>query len=254
MTNSTEVAAQAAVPRLGIDIGGSGIKGAPVVVGSGELAAERFRIDTPQPAKVERVLPVIEQVAAHFEMSGPIGITFPGVIQHGVVRTAANMHPSWVGLDADAVLTERLGRPVSLVNDADAAGLAEMRYGVGKGRSGTVIMVTLGTGIGTAVFTDGVLVRNTELGHLELDGHDAEKRAAGAVREVEGLPWHDFAKRVQHYLRHVHALFWPELFILGGGVSKRAEKFVPHMDVPCEVVPASLQNNAGIVGAALVCG
>ncbi len=238
--------------RLGVDIGGSGIKGAPVDLSTGELVGERFRIDTPRPATVNDVQGVVGQVIEHFDVTGHVGITFPGVVQHGVVRTAANMHESWIDLDADAEFTKKLGREVTLANDADAAGVAEMRFGVGEGRKGVVVMVTLGTGIGTAVFHDGVLLPNTELGHLELDGHDAETRAAASARDRETLSWSAYAKRVQKYLRHLHAVLWPDLFIIGGGVSRKADKFLPHLDLPCEVVPAELFNNAGIVGAALI--
>lgn len=239
--------------RLGIDIGGSGVKGAPVDLATGELVAERFRLPTPQPARVDDVAEVVGEVVEHFEADGPIGITFPGVVTKGVVRTAANMDPSWVDADADRLFTNRFGRPVSLANDADAAGVAEMRFGADPGRAGVVIMITLGTGIGTAVFNDGVLLPNTELGHLELGGDEAEHRAAAAAREREDLSWSAYASRVQRYLRHLHALFWPELFIVGGGVSKKADKFLPLLDVPCEVVAAQLRNDAGIVGAALLC-
>ena len=239
---------------LGIDIGGSGVKGAPVDLTTGELTADRFRVDTPRPANVERVADVVAQVVDHFaSVTGPVGITFPGVVSRGVVRTAANMHKSWIDVDADKLFTERFGRPVLMLNDADAAGLAEMRFGAGTGRSGVVITITLGTGIGTALFVDGKLVPNTELGHVELDGHEAEHKAAGSARDRERLSWSQYAPRVERYLGYLHRLFWPELFVIGGGVSKRADKFPPWGSVPSEVPPAAVFNDAGIVGAALVC-
>jgi len=241
-----------AEPRLGIDIGGSGIKGAPVDPETGQLTAERFRLDTPQPAKVPKVVEAVAEVVEHFGIGGPIGITFPGVVSHGVVRTAANMHESWIGTDADALFTERFERPVLMVNDADAAGVAEMRFGAGKGRDGVVVMVTLGTGIGTAVFHDGKLLPNTEFGHIEIDGKDAEELASGSARDEHGLSWESYAKRVERYLNRLHFLLWPDLFIIGGGISKKADRFLPLVKVPCEVVPALLLNNAGIAGVAVM--
>ncbi len=236
---------------FGVDIGGSGIKGAPVDLATGNLLGERFKILTPSPSTPGAVVGVVAEIVDHFGWEGPVGITYPGVVQRGVVRTAANMDKGWVDLDADALFTARLGRPVHLLNDADAAGLAEMRYGAGAGRGGVVVMVTLGTGIGTAVFHDGVLVPNTELGHIEIDGRDAEETAAARVREEKDLSWGKWAKRVERYLVTLHRLLWPDLIIIGGGVSTRSGKFLPLMQVPCEVVPAQLANTAGIVGAAL---
>lgn len=240
-----------------MDIGGSGIKGAPVDLARGDLAEERHKVLTPHPATPEAVADCVREVVDHFGWSGPVGATFPGVVTDGTTRTAANVDQGWIGLGAEALLTGRLGgeaagRPVTLLNDADAAGLAEMRYGAGSGRTGTVIVLTLGTGIGSAVFSDGRLVPNTELGHLELHGHDAEKRASTKVKEDEGLSWHHWAHRVQKYLAHVEMLFSPELFVIGGGVSRKAEKFLPLIEgIRAEIVPAQLQNNAGIVGAAM---
>lgn len=238
-----------------MDIGGSGIKGAPVDLGRGDLAAERYKVLTPHPATPEAVADCVQQVVDHFGWSGPVGATFPGVVTGGTTRTAANVDQGWIGLDAAALLTGRLGagRPVTLLNDADAAGLAEMRYGAGRGRpDGTVIVLTLGTGIGSAVFTGGRLLANTELGHLELHGHEAEKRASTKVKEDQGLSWQRWARRVQKYLAHLEMLFSPELFVIGGGVSRKAEKFLPLIEgIRAEIVPARLQNNAGIVGAAM---
>ncbi len=240
-----------------MDIGGTGIKGAPVDLERGELADERYKVLTPHPATPDRVADCVKQVVDHFGWSGPVGATFPGVVTGGTTRTAANVDKGWIDTDAAALLSERLGgeaggSPVTLLNDADAAGLAEMRFGAGRGRGGTVIVLTFGTGIGSAVFTDGRLVPNTELGHLELRGHDAEKRASGKAREDEELSWQQWAHRVQKYLAHVEALFSPGLFVIGGGVSRKAEKFLPLIEgIRAEIVPAQLQNNAGIVGAAM---
>lgn len=240
--------------RLGIDIGGTGIKGAPVDVDSGELKEARFRLETPKGAKPNDVGDVVKKVAEHFDVTGPVGITFPGVVLHGVVQTAANVSNEWVGYNADQLFSDNLGRPVSMLNDADAAGLAEVRFGAGRDRPGVVIMITLGTGIGSAVFVDGTLVPNTELGHIELDGQDAETQASGSARDRYGLSHKDYAKRLDRYLNHLDGLLWPDLIILGGGVSKQGEKILPHLHVRCEVALAQLRNNAGIVGAALHAG
>ncbi|MGA6169094.1 polyphosphate--glucose phosphotransferase [Streptomyces sp. NPDC012600] len=240
---------------FGVDIGGSGIKGAPVDLDRGDLARERHKVLTPQPATPQGVAGCVAEVVGHFDWSGPIGITFPGVVTDGVTRTAANVDKGWIDTDAAALLGERVGGPVTILNDADAAGIAEMTFGAGRGRKGTVIMLTLGTGIGSAIFVDGRLVPNTELGHLELHGHEAEKRASTKAREDEDLSWQHWAHRVQKYLLHVEMLFSPELFIIGGGVSRKAEKFLPLIEkVRAEIVPAELQNNAGIVGAAMAAG
>jgi polyphosphate glucokinase len=238
-------------PVVGVDIGGTGIKAAPVDPVRGDLLAERVRELTPQPATPGAVAEVAAAVLDEVGMPGPVGLTLPAVVLDGVVRTAANIDRSWIGTDAVDLFTRATGRPVRVLNDADAAGSAEVRFGAGAGRSGVVVVVTLGTGIGSAVFVDGVLVPNTELGHLPLHGGDAEDYAADSVREREDLDWADFAGRVEDYLRLVQRLLWPNLIIVGGGVSKKAEKFLPHVDVDTEVVPARLRNNAGIVGAAM---
>ncbi|MDN3264529.1 ROK family protein [Streptomyces sp. CSDS2] len=239
---------------FGVDIGGSGIKGAPVDLDRGDLAQERHKVLTPHPATPGAVADGVKQVVDHFGWTGPVGLTFPGVVTGGAtVRTAANVDPSWIDTDARALFADRLGGlPVTVVNDADAAGVAEMEFGAGRGRRGTVILLTFGTGIGSAVFVDGALLPNTELGHLELNGHEAEKRASSKAKEDHDLNWERWARRVQRYLRHVEMLFSPELFIIGGGVSRKADKFL-HLieDVKAEIVPARLQNNAGIVGAAM---
>ncbi|MFF3453392.1 polyphosphate--glucose phosphotransferase [Streptomyces sp. NPDC002730] len=238
---------------FGVDIGGSGIKGAPVDLERGDLAQERHKVLTPHPSTPAAVAEGVAEVVANFGWSGPVGITFPGVVTSGVTRTAANVDKGWVDVDASKLLGERLGGlPVTILNDADAAGVAEMTFGAGRGRKGTVILLTFGTGIGSAVFIDGRLVPNTELGHLELHGHDAEKHASTKVKEDEGLSWQRWAHRVQKYLAHVEMLFSPELYIIGGGVSRKADKFVPLIEgIRAEIVPAELQNNAGIVGAAM---
>ncbi|MEU8889795.1 polyphosphate--glucose phosphotransferase [Streptomyces sp. NPDC048442] len=237
---------------FGVDIGGSGIKGAPVDLERGDLAEPRHKVLTPHPATPDGVIEGVKEVVDHFGWSGPVGITFPGVVTDGITRTAANVDKGWVDLDAQTLLGERLGLPVTVLNDADAAGVAEMTFGAGAGRKGTVFLLTFGTGIGSALFLDGKLVPNTELGHLELHGHDAEKHASTKAKEDEDLSWEHWAKRVTKYLAHVEMLFSPSLFIIGGGVSRKAEKFIPLIEgIRAEIVPAQLQNNAGIVGAAM---
>ncbi|WP_371577188.1 polyphosphate--glucose phosphotransferase [Streptomyces sp. NBC_01314] len=239
---------------FGVDIGGSGIKGAPVDLDLGDLTDERHKVLTPHPATPDSVADGVKEVVDHFGWTGPVGITFPGVVTGGAtIRTAANVDKSWIDVDARALLSERIGGlPVTVVNDADAAGVAEVQFGAGRARQGTVILLTFGTGIGSAVFSDGVLVPNTELGHLELHGHDAETRASTKAKDDHELTWEHWAKRVTKYLAHVEMLFSPELFIIGGGVSRKSSKFL-HLieDIRAEIVPAQLQNNAGIVGAAM---
>lgn len=237
---------------FGLDIGGSGIKGAPVDLSRGVLTAERLRLVTPVGAKVAEVAKTAGEVVAHFGYTGLIGAAFPSVIVDGRARTASNIDSAWVGTDVTGTLSAVTGCDVVALNDADAAGLAEMRYGVGRDVRGTVALLTLGTGIGSALFLDGALVPNTELGHLEIDGQDAELKTAESAREREDLTWEHWARRVSKYLRHFEALLWPDLLILGGGVSKKADKFVPLLEgVRTKVVVAQLQNDAGIIGAAL---
>ena len=237
---------------LGIDIGGTGIKGAPVNVKTGKLLAERFRIPTPQPSHPSALADAVEQIAAHFKYRGPAGITFPGIVKNGVVNFATNMEPEWFGTDASAIFAKRLGHPVTVVNDADAAGYAEMRFGAGRDKKGVVLMLTFGTGIGSALFCDGVLIPNTEFGHLKIRGKSAERRASERVREEEDLSFKKWSKRVSEYLADLEPLLSPELFIVGGGISKKADKFLPRLaamtKVPIEA--AILQTNAGIIGAA----
>jgi polyphosphate glucokinase len=236
---------------LGIDIGGTGIKGAPVDTETGELVAARHRILTPQPATTTAVAGGVREVAAHFNWEGPIGATFPAVVKNGVVHTAANVDDSWIGADAAALFSETTRSPVTVINDADAAGLAEVQHGAGKGRMGTIVVVTLGTGVGSGLFTDGVLVPNTELGHIQIRGKPAEHRTAESARERDELSWKQWAKRLNEYFATIERLFWPDLIIVGGGVSKKHEKFFPLVTTRAELVPAALLNEAGIVGAAL---
>jgi polyphosphate glucokinase len=237
---------------LGIDIGGSGIKGAPVDVATGKLLAERKKIATPQPSTPEAVTEVVRGLAAQFGWSGTTGTTFPGVVISGTVRTAANVDKAWIGADAAGLFGKALGTTVTVLNDADAAGVAEMTFGAGVGVRGTVLMLTFGTGIGSALFTDGVLVANTEFGHIEIDGKDAEKRASEHAKVLHNLSWSKWAGRVDEYMRHMEQLLSPGLIIVGGGISKESEKWVPLLTgVRAKIVAATLQNDAGIVGAAM---
>ena len=237
---------------LGIDIGGSGIKAAPVDVDTGKLLADRKKADTPRPALPDAVAGVVKELAASFGWSGPVGVTFPGVVVDGVTRTAANMDPAWIGLDAASLFSKATGGQVRVLNDADAAGVAEMKFGAGAGQQGTVLMLTLGTGIGSALFRDGILVPNTEFGHIEIRGREAEKRAAESVREEQDLSWGKWAGRVDEYLEHMEMLLSPQLIIIGGGVSRKSDKFLPFLTgLRATVVPAKMRNDAGIVGAAM---
>lgn len=239
---------------LGIDIGGSGIKGAPVDLDEGRFAEDRHRIDTPEESTPEAVADIVAEVCAEFDGDvpdgSPVGVTVPAVVHHGTVRTAANIDRAWIGTDAETLLSQRLGRPVVVMNDADAAGAAEMHFGAGRSVQGVVLMTTLGTGIGSALFLDGELLPNTELGHLELDGEDAEDRASSAARDDEDLSWEEWAQRLQRYYSHVEDLLWPDLIIVGGGVSKKADRFLPLLHLRAPIVPARLRNDAGIIGAA----
>jgi polyphosphate glucokinase len=239
---------------LGIDIGGTGIKAAPVDVDTGKLLADRRKIDTPRPALPDAVADVVKQLATGFDWTGPVSITFPGVVTDGVVRTAANMDPAWIGVDAAKLFAKVAGDPVRVLNDADAAGVAEMTFGAGVGEQGTVLMLTFGTGIGSALFIQGILVPNTEFGHVEIHGQDAEKRASERAKELHDLSWGKWAGRVDEYLQHIEAVLSPSLFIVGGGVSKQADKWVPRLTgIRARIVPAAMQNDAGIVGAAMAC-
>lgn len=236
---------------LGIDIGGTGMKAATVDTDTGELVAPRHRILTPHPATPEAMAPVVAELVQHFSWKGPVGATIPAVVKAGVVRTAANIDSSWIGADASAIFARSSGCDVRVINDADAAGIAEMKFGAGKGRTDVVMMITLGTGIGSALFSDGRLVPNTELGHLHLGKREAEARASDAVRQRRGLSWRKWAARLDRYLLELERLLQPDLFIIGGGVSKRHDRFLPRLTTHAEIVPAHLLNEAGIVGAAL---
>jgi polyphosphate glucokinase len=240
-------------PVLGIDIGGSGIKGAPVDLATGEFAEKRMRIPTPEKSTPKNVAAVVAEIVSNFGPTigdGPIGITIPAVVTHGVTRSAANIDKSWIDCDAEKVFEDQLGRDILLVNDADAAGIAEVHYGAAKGHPGLVLLTTLGTGIGSAIVYRGVLVPNSELGHIEVDGHDAETRAASSIKDKEKLSYSEWAKRLQRYYERLEALLWPDLIVVGGGVSKDSDKFLPKLSLNAEVVPAKLLNTAGIVGAA----
>lgn len=236
---------------LGIDIGGSGIKGAVVDTATGKYIAERYRLETPKRATPKAMAATVRDVARHFSWKGRIGCGMPGPIKHGRVLTANNLHQSWIGTEAVPLYAKATGCKVSVINDADAAGLAEMKFGAGKGRAGVVVVITLGTGIGSALFIDGALVPNTELGQIELRGKNAELRASARIREEKDLPWKKWANGVTEYLCAVENLIWPDLIIIGGGVSKKAEKFIPYLKTRTPVVPARLRNDAGIIGAAL---
>jgi polyphosphate glucokinase len=240
------------VDVLGIDIGGSGIKAAPVDVTTGALSAPRVKVATPRPALPDPIAEAVKGLVAGFGWTGPAGIAFPGVVIGGVTYTAANLDPAWIGLDARALFAKATGLTVSMLNDADAAGTAEMKFGAAAGHDGTVLLLTFGTGIGSALFTDGVLVPNTEFGHIEIHGKDAEERASERARELHDLSWGKWAGRVDDYLTHVEALVSPSLFIIGGGISRKSDKFLPLLTgVRAKIVPAALHNDAGIVGAAM---
>lgn len=236
---------------LGIDIGGSGIKGAPVDIKTGKLLADRIRIKTPEGAKPKPMAAVVAEIAQAFKWKGNIGVGFPAPIKHGIVMMAANISQKWIGINADELLSSATGCVCRVGNDADVAGMAEMEFGAGKGQMGTVIMITLGTGIGSAIYFNGQLLPNTEFGHLQMDGEDAEYRASAAARVRDSLSWKKYAKRLNKYLNEMEKLFWPDLFIVGGGISKDHEKFLPLLELNAKIVPAQFQNEAGIVGAAL---
>lgn len=235
---------------LGIDIGGSGIKGAVVDVEQGTFVVDRHRIPTPQPSLPEDVAGVVAEIVEHFDWHGPIGCTFPAIVKSGVLHSAANVDDAWIGTDAHQLFREVTGCPVLLLNDADAAGIAEMTFGAGVGHRGKVFILTFGTGIGSSIFVNGNLLANSELGHLEIRGKDAEHRAADAVRKDKDWSYKKWSKRVNEYLQRLEFLFSPDLIIFGGGVSKNHEKFFQYLDLQTEIVPAQLLNDAGIVGAA----
>ncbi|HEY6423336.1 MAG TPA: ROK family protein [Pseudonocardiaceae bacterium] len=240
----------ARTPGFGVDIGGSGIKGCTVDLRGGSLDDQRVRIATPEPATPEAVAEVVATITGEFGWHGPMGVTLPCVVKDGIALTAANVDQAWKGTDAATLFSEYCRVPVVVLNDADAAGLAEMRFGAGRDSDGLVVLLTFGTGIGSALFLDGELVPNTELGHLEVDGADAEHRAAASARDAEALSWPDWAARVSRYLQVLEDLIWPDLIIAGGGVSKKADKWLSLLQCRTPIVPAALRNDAGIVGAA----
>ena len=236
---------------LGIDVGGSGIKGAIVDTQKGELITDRYRIPTPKPATPSAVIETIELIIRHFDWHGPVGCGFPAAVKNEIVKTASNIDDSWIGVNASAQIEKETGCPTHLLNDVDAAGFAELEFGAGERRYGTVFMAAFGTGIGTAVFHNQQLVPNTELGHLPMHGGPAEHYAANSIRKKEDLSWKKWGRRVNEYLQLVEALFWPDLIIFGGGVSKKFKKIKPHLDLQTDIVPAESRNHAGIIGAAL---
>ena len=236
---------------LGIDIGGSGIKAAPVDLATGKLAAERLRIPTPQPATPAAIARVVSDIVQHFNWTGPIGCGLPAVVQNGTVRTAANIDRSWIGANAKQLMAQATGCQVTVINDADAAGIAEMRFGSGVNRQDTVLLITVGTGLGTALFRRGFLVPNTEFGHILLEGQSAEHYASAATKERRGLSYEQWATRFNHYLHRLQELLWPDLFIIGGEISRDFAAFQPFLTMATELQPAALKNDAGIVGAAL---
>lgn len=236
---------------LGIDVGGSGIKGAPVNTLTGTLSSARHRVKTPKGAAPEEVAREINNLAQYFRWDGPVGIGFPAPIKHGVIKMAANISSEWVGMNANEYLSKSTNCKVTVCNDADVAGLAEMTFGAGKNQPGTVILITLGTGIGSAVFYNGILLPNTEFGHVQINGRDAEARASDASRQRDGLSWKKYARRLSRYLLEMQKLFWPDLFIIGGGISKDFDSYAPLLEVDTPVVRATFLNEAGIVGAAL---
>lgn len=240
----------ARAPGFGVDVGGSGIKGCTVDLRTGSLDEERVRMPTPQPATPEAVAKVVAGITSEFGWHGPMGVTLPCVLKNGIALTAANVDPAWKGTDAARLFSDYCRVPVAVLNDADAAGLAEMRFGAGRDHDGMVLLLTFGTGIGSALFVDGELVPNTELGHLQIDGVDAEDRAAASARDEEALSWPDWSARVSRYLQVLEGLIWPDLIIAGGGVSKKADKWLSLVECRTPLVAAALRNEAGIVGAA----
>jgi polyphosphate glucokinase len=243
---------------VGVDVGGSGVKVAAVDLDTGELVGMRHRVPTPQPSTPEAVVATIKRLVARVDKEvrlakdAPVGVGFPGVVLEGTVKTAANVDPGWTEFPAEEALRKAIRRPVTVVNDADSAGVAEMRFGAGRGEMGSVFLITLGTGTGSALFWNGTLVPNLELGHMEIRGRDAERRSAAAARTRRGLSWKAWALDLDEHLNAIEKLFWPRLFIIGGGVSKRADKFLPRLTTKARIVPAQLLNDAGIVGSAVL--
>jgi len=248
----TDSAAGSHLHGFGVDVGGSGVKGGIVDLETGQLVGERYKLLTPQPATPKAVAQTIAEVVKHFDWTGPLGVTYPGVVTDGVVRTAANVDKAWIGTKAGEVFSAALnGQPVTVLNDADAAGLAEEKFGAGRDNSGVIVLLTFGTGIGSAVIHNGVLLPNTEFGHLEVDGKEAERRAASSVKEEKNWSYKRWAPEVTKVLVAIENAVWPELFIVGGGISRKADKWVPLLKCRTPVVAAALLNTAGIVGAAM---
>jgi polyphosphate glucokinase len=236
---------------LGIDVGGSGIKGAVVETTTGKLVADRFRIKTPVPSTPKALAKVVARIVQHFKWRGAVGCGMPGPIVHGKLIHAVNLDEAWTGAKVQEIYEKACGCRVTVINDADAAGLAEMKFGAGKKRRGVVLLITLGTGIGSALFVDGKLLPNTEFGQIEIRGKAAETRASARVRKTKTLTWDQWTLRLDEYLRRVESLVWPDIIIIGGGVSRKASKFIPRLKTHAEVVPARMRNEAGIIGAAL---
>lgn len=250
----TEITPSSPQPRtgFGIDVGGSGVKGAIVDLDTGKLVGERFKLLTPQPATPERVAATVAEVVRHFDWTGPLGVTYPGVIVNGVARTAANVDKAWLGRNVSEAISSALdGQPVTMLNDADAAGLAEARFGAGRNQDGVVVLLTFGTGIGSAVIHRGLLLPNTEFGHIEVEGKEAEHRAASSVKERKDWTYERWCKEVTKVLVAVENAICPDLFIVGGGISRKADKWVHLLTNRTPVLAAELQNGAGIVGAAM---
>ncbi|WP_432559498.1 polyphosphate--glucose phosphotransferase [Granulicoccus sp. GXG6511] len=240
-------------PVLGIDIGGSGIKGAPVDLAVGDWATERLRIDTPAKSTPKNVAKVVRQIVDHFADQigdGPIGVTVPAVVMHGVTRSAANIDKAWIGFPVEQLFADTLGREVAVVNDADAAGVCEVKYGAAKDHPGLVLVTTLGTGIGSAILHNGVLIPNAELGHIEIDGHDAETRASAGVKDRKGWSMAEWIPRIERYYQTLERLLWPDLIVVGGGISREHDQFLPKLRLNTPIVPAAFRNRAGIIGAA----
>jgi polyphosphate glucokinase len=235
----------------GVDIGGTGIKAAPVDITTGDLATERILLPTPSPATPQAIAGVVGDVLQLIGVAGPVGLAIPAVVRGGIVETASHIDPTWIGVNAVDFFSKVTGRQVAVLNDADAAGVAEIRFGAGQGMAGVVAVITLGTGIGSALFVDGTLVPNSELGHLPLHGAEAEKWAAESVRERDQVSWEEYAQRLQAYLELVQTVLWPQLIIIGGGISNVADKFLPLIQLRTPIVPAQLRNHAGIIGAAM---
>lgn len=236
---------------LGIDIGGSGIKAAPIDIKAGKLVEERKRISTPNPSSPNNVASTLSDLVSHFNWTGPVGCGFPAVVRSGNIFTASNIDKKWIGTNAKQLFSEKTGCEIDIINDADAAGIAEMEFGAGKGHQGVVFVITVGTGIGTALFSKGRLVPNTELGHLMMHGMIAERYSSDAVRKKEDLSWKKWSKRFNEYLKEIERLFWPDLIIIGGGASKKHAKFSKFLDVKTKIVAAHLRNEAGMIGAAM---